>query len=139
MWRLVVPLAAILAGCQQPQNVRSTNRGVLHVSIEGDAQPAAIELSYDVGQVRVGQQQPLTVRATNVGLDALEVLGVSLGSTGNGSWFVRDAHGSLAPGASLTATVTFAPVGPGAQATQVTFSHDADAALPSARLSGTGI
>ena len=36
-------------------------------------------------------------------------------------------------------TVTFAPVGVGAQATQLTFSHDADAALPSARLSGTGI
>lgn len=137
MWRGAVVLLA-LSACQ-PQVVKGTNRGVLHVSVEGDAQAPALDLAYDVGEVRVGQQQPLVVRATNVGIDTLHVLGVSLGASGNGSWFVRDATGELAPGASLTATVTFAPVGVGAQATQVTFSHDADAALPSARLSGTGI
>jgi hypothetical protein len=127
-----------LSACQ-PQVVKSTNRGVLHVSVEGDSQQPALDLAYDVGQVRVGQQQALTVRATNVGIDTLHVVGVSLGAVGNGSWFVRDATGELAPGSSLTATVTFAPVGVGAQATQLTFSHDADAALPTARLTGTGI
>lgn len=137
MWRGAVVLLA-LSACQ-PQVVKSTNRGVLHVSVEGDSQQPALDLAYDVGQVLVGQQQALTVRATNVGIDTLHVLGASLGAVGNGSWFVRDATGELAPGSSLTATVTFAPVGVGAQATQLTFSHDADAALPSARLTGTGI
>lgn len=137
MWRGAVVLLA-LSACQ-PQVVKSTNRGVLHVSVEGDSQQPALDLAYDVGQVRVGQQQALTVRATNVGIDTLHVVGVSLGAVGNGSWFVRDATGELAPGSSLTATVTFAPVGVGAQATQLTFSHDADAALPTARLTGTGI
>ena len=137
MWRSAVLLLG-LSACQ-PQVVKSTNRGVLHVSIEGDSQEPALDVNFDVGMVRVGQQQPLVVRATNVGVDTLHVLGVSLGAAGNGSWFVRDASGELTPGSSLTATVTFAPVGVGGQATQVTFSHDADAALPSARLTGTGI
>lgn len=140
MSRVVLSLALLVlgAGCE-PQVVKGTNRGELHVSIEGQAQPPALELSFDVGSVQVGTQRQLVVRATNVGIDALRVLGVSLGAQGNGSWFVRDATGTLAPGASLTATVTFAPVGPGAQSTQVTFSHDADAALPSAQLTGSGI
>lgn len=127
----------VLAGCE-PQVVKGTHRGELHLSIEGDSQAPALDLAFDVGAVQVGTQRPLVVRATNVGIDALSVLGVSLGAQGNGSWFVRDATGTLAPGASLTATVTFAPVDPGTQSTQVTFSHDADAALPSAKLTGTG-
>jgi hypothetical protein len=136
-WVSTLALAVALVGCE-PQVVKGTNRGELHVSIEGDSQAPALDLSYDVGAVQVGSQRQLTVRATNVGVDPLRVLGVSLGAQGNGSWFVRDATGTLAPGASLTATVTFAPVGPGAQATQVTVAHDADAALPSAHLTGTG-
>lgn len=78
------------------------------------------------------------MRATNVGVDPLNVQGISLGSTGNGSWFVRDVTKLLAPEGFMTVTVTFAPAGSGAQSTQVTFSHDADAALPSLRLTGTG-
>jgi hypothetical protein len=119
-------------------SVRNTNRGELHLSVEGDMAPAALSLSYDVGAVAVGTTRAIVVRATNVGIDTMNVVGVSLGSVGNGSWFVRDVSGSLTPGASLTSTVTFAPVGAGAQQTQVTFSHDADAALPSLQLSGTG-
>ncbi len=122
----------------QPQPVRNTNRGVLHVSVEGDERSPALDLDYDVGAVKVGLRQEVVVRATNVGIDPMTVLGVSLGSSGNGSWFVRDVSRALGPGASVTATVTFAPVGVGAQATQVTFSHDADAALPSLALMGTG-
>ena len=118
--------------------VRNTNRGVLHLSVEGDTQEPALDLSYDVGAVTVGLRKELIVRATNVGSDPMNVLGVSLGTSGNGSWFVRDVTAALSPGASVTATVTFAPAGLGAQATQVTFSHNADAALPSLRLSGTG-
>ena len=130
---------AVLALCAcQPQPVRNTRRGLLHLSVEGDAQSPALDLSYDVGPVMVGLRKELTVRAANVGVDPLTVLGVSLGSSGNGSWFVRDVTKLLAPGESLTAVVTFAPAGQGAQSTQVTFSHDADAALPSVRLTGTG-
>jgi hypothetical protein len=135
---LVVALGlSVLTACQAPI-VKGTKRGVLHISVEGDTQEPALDLSYDVGTVTVGTRKELVVRATNVGIDAMNVLGVSLGSSGNGSWFVRDATKLLAPGASVTATVTFAPVGAGAQSTQVTFSHDADAPLPSLRLSGTG-
>lgn len=126
-----------LCACQ-PQPVRNTNRGVLHLSIEGDAQAPAQELDFDVGSVVVGLRKELTVRATNVGVDPMTVLGVSLATSGNGSWFVRDVSKPLSPGASVTALITFAPVGQGAQATQVTFSHDADAAFPSLRLTGTG-
>ncbi len=128
---------AVLSACQ-PQVVKSTKRGVLHLSVDGDAQAPALDLAFDVGTVTVGTQRPIVVRATNVGIDAMNVVGASLGSAGNGSWFIRDASAELAPGSSVTATVTFAPAGVGAQATQVTFSHDADAALPSLRLSGTG-
>lgn len=129
---------AALSACQPPI-VKMTNRGVLHVSVEGDAQPPALDVTYDVGAVTVGQRKELTVRATNVGEDALTVVGVNLGAQGNGSWFVRDVSGrQLSPGASLTTTVTFAPAGVGAQTTQVTFSHDADAAFPSLVLTGTG-
>ena len=134
----VLCLAALASlGCQ-PQPVRNTHRGVLHLSVEGDAQEPALALNFDVGAVMVGLSKELIVRATNVGLDPMIVLGVSLGSAGNGSWFVRDVSRPLAPGAAVTATVTFAPVGVGAQQTQVTFSHDADAALPSLRVSGAG-
>lgn len=135
-WALVLALGALCA-CQ-PQPVRGTHRGVLHLSVDGDAQAPALDLTYDVGAVAIGLRKELVVRATNVGVDPMTVLGVSLGSSGNGSWFVRDVSGILAPGASMTATVTFAPVGTGAQQTQATFSHDADAALPSLRLTGTG-
>jgi hypothetical protein len=134
-WFVVAGL--VLCACQ-PQVVRGTNRGVLHVSVEGDAQQPALDLIYDVGTVVRGSSKEVVVRATNVGVDAMTVTGVSLGSAGNGSWFVRDVTKQLAPGASVTATVTFAPVGAGAQTTQVTFSHDADAAFPSVRLNGTG-
>ncbi|MDP1826372.1 MAG: hypothetical protein Q8L48_24100 [Archangium sp.] len=133
---LVVVLSALCA-CQ-PQPVRNTNRGVLHVSVEGDSQAPALQLDFDIGTVGVGLRKELVVRATNVGVDPMTVLGVSLATSGNGSWFVRDVSMPLSPGASVTALVTFAPVGQGAQATQVTFSHDADAALPSLRLSGSG-
>ena len=136
-WLAFLVTIALGSGCQ-PQLVRNTNRGVLHVSVEGDERSPALDLDYDVGAVRVGLRKELVVRATNVGIDPMTVLGVSLGSSGNGSWFVRDVSRALGPGASVTATVTFAPVGVGAQATQVTFSHDADAALPSLRLTGTG-
>jgi len=136
--RWALGLALVVSCACQPQPVRGTHRGILHVSVDGDSQAPALDLSYDVGPVVVGLRKEVVVRATNVGVDPMTVLGVSLGSSGNGSWFVHDASGVLAPGASLTATVTFAPVGVGAQATRVTFSHDADAALPSAQLSGTG-
>jgi hypothetical protein len=136
-WGLVLAFAS-LSACQ-PQPVHGTHRGVLNVAVDGDAQPPALDLTFDVGAVMVGLRREVVVRATNVGLDPMTVLGVSLGSSGNGSWFVRDVSKPLAPGASVTATVTFAPVGPGAQSTQVTFSHDADAPLPSLRLTGTGV
>lgn len=137
--RWLAPLVFVLVGSAcQPQLVRNTNRGVLHVSVEGDERAPALDLDYDVGSVQVGLRKELVVRATNVGIDPMTVLGVSLGSSGNGSWFVRDVSRALAPGSSVTATVTFAPVGLGAQSTQVTFSHDADAALPSLRVTGTG-
>lgn len=128
---------AALAACQ-PLPVKMTNRGVLHVSVEGDSQAPALDLRHDAGAVTVGLRKEIVVRATNVGVDTMSVLGVSLGTAGNGSWFVRDVTGTLSPGASLTATVTFAPAGQGAQTTQVTFSHDADAAFPSVQLTGTG-
>jgi hypothetical protein len=131
-------LAMMMMSACQVAPVRNTNRGVLHVSIEGDSQAPALDVTYDVGTVTVGLRKEAVVRATNVGVDPMNVLGVSLGSAGNGSWFVRDVTRLLAPGASVTATVTFAPAGVGAQTTQVTFSHDADAALPSVRLTGTG-
>lgn len=128
----------LLAACTPPNMVKNTKRGELHVAIQGVDMPAALNVSFDVGSVQVGATRAVTVVATNVGLDPMEVLGVSLGSVGNGSWFVRDASGALAPGASLTSMVTFAPVAAGAQATQVTFSHDADAAFPAVQLTGTG-
>ena len=135
--RMLCLAAIALLGCQ-PQLVRSTHRGVLHLSVEGDSQEPALDLNFNVGSVMVGLRKELVVRATNVGVDPMTVLGVSLGSTGNGSWFVRDITKPLLPGASITATVTFAPVGVGAQETQVTFSHDADAALPSLHVTGAG-
>ena len=131
-------LALVSLSACQPQLVRNTHRGVLHLSVEGDAQAPALDLTYDVGTVMVGLRKEVTVRATNVGLDPMNVLGASLGTSGNGSWFVRDVAATLSPGESVTATVTFAPAGAGAQSTQVTFSHNADAALPSLRLNGTG-
>lgn len=137
--RWLAPLViVVLSSACQPQLVRNTNRGVLYVSVEGDERSPALDLDYDVGAVQVGLRKEVVVRATNVGVDPMTVLGVSLGASGNGSWFVRDVSRALAPGSSVTATVTFAPVGVGMQATQVTFSHDADAALPSLRVSGTG-
>lgn len=131
-------LAALALTACTPPSIRGTNRGELHVSVEGDMTPAALNVSYDVGSVVVGNTRAITVRATNVGIDPLDVVSVSLGSAGNGSWYVRDVSAALAPGASLTSTVTFAPVGAGAQQTQVTFAHDADAAFPSVQLTGTG-
>lgn len=135
-WGLVAALAA-LSACQ-PQPVRNTNRGLLHVSVDGDGQAPALDLAYEVGAVTVGLRKELVVRGTNVGVDPMTVLGVSLSSSGNGSWFVRDTSKVLAPGSSVTATVTFAPVGAGAQETRLTFAHDADAALPSLQLTGAG-
>ena len=135
--RMLCLAAIALWGCQ-PQPVRNTHRGVLHVSVEGDSQEPALDLTFNAGSVMVGLRKEVIVRATNVGIDPMTVLGVSLGSRGNGSWFVRDVAKALAPGASVTATVTFAPVGVGAQETQVTFSHDADAALPSLHVTGSG-
>ncbi len=136
--RWLLCLALVWLTACQPQLVRNTHRGVLHLSVEGDSQAPALDLAYDVGPVSVGLRKEVIVRATNVGLDPMNVLGVSLASTGNGSWFVRDVAATLSPGASVTATVTFAPAGVGAQSTQLTFSHNADAALPSLSLSGTG-
>ncbi|MBL8909802.1 MAG: hypothetical protein JNM17_03765 [Archangium sp.] len=134
---LVLPMLLALA-CTPPNMVKNTNRGELHVTVDGTDTPAALNVSFDVGSVAVGSTRAITVVATNVGADPMDVIGVSLGSVGNGSWFVRDVNGKLAPGASLTSMVTFAPIGAGAQATQVTFSHDADAAFPSVQLTGTG-
>ncbi|MFO0601458.1 MAG: hypothetical protein U0228_39520 [Myxococcaceae bacterium] len=136
--RLALALGALALLACQPPPVKGTRRGELVVSVEGDMQTAALSVSFDVGAVQVGQTKTITVRATNVGLDAMKVVSVSAGAAGNGSWFVRDASGDLAPGASLTSTVTFAPAATGAQSTQVTFAHDADAAFPSLQLSGTG-
>lgn len=133
----LVASAALWWGCMPPP-LQGTRRGELHVSVEGDSTPAALELTFDVGSVQVGATKQVVVRATNVGVDSLSVSGASLGSAGNGSWFVRSSSAMLAPGASTTATVTFAPASPGPQTTQVTFSHDADAAFPSVQLSGTG-
>ena len=125
-----------LTACQAPP-VRNTTRGVLEVCVEGDSQPPALDVTSEVGSVQVGLRKEVVVRATNTGIDAMSVLGVSLGSAGNGSWVVRDLTRMLAPGSSVTATVTFAPPAVGAQTTQVTLSHDADAALSSVRLNGT--
>lgn len=126
-----------LAGCQ-PQTVRNTNRGVFHLSVEGDAREPALDQRYELGTVVVGARKELVVRATNVGVDSMTVLGASRGSTGNGSWFLRDVSGLVAPGAFMRATITFAPASTGMQSTTVTFSHDADAALPSLLLTGAG-
>jgi hypothetical protein len=135
----LVIAAGVFVACM-PAPLQGTRRGELHVSIEGDSAAPALNATFDVGSVTVGSTKQIIVRATNVGIDALTVSGASLGSAGNGSWFVRSSSTSvqLAPGASTTATVTFAPASAGPQSTQVTFSHDADAALPSVQLSGTG-
>lgn len=129
--------AALLVSCMPPP-LQGTRRGELHLAVEGDSGAPALNITFDVGSVPVGSTKQITVRATNVGIDALTVSGASLGSAGNGSWFVRSSGAMLEPGASTTATVTFAPASAGPQSTQVTFSHDADAAFPSAQLSGTG-
>ncbi len=134
----LVVAAGVLLGCQGGPTVRGTNKGELRLSIEGDAQAPALELAFDLGAVPVGQRKEVVIRGANVGEDTLKVLGVSLGSAGNGSWFVRDTTRTLEPGASVTATVTFQPATAGAQATTVTFSHDADAQLPVVNLTGTG-
>ncbi|MGV3622837.1 MAG: hypothetical protein ACO1OB_18610 [Archangium sp.] len=134
-WWLVLTL---FTGCTITP-IRDTNRGELFLSVEGSDEPPAAMPSFDLGEVMVGGRKTVTIRATNVGIDALNVSGVFLGAVGNGSFYVRDASGELEPGQSLTAAVTFSPATKGAQQTQVTFSHDADSALPSLQLTGTGI
>jgi hypothetical protein len=138
--RLVIALssALALAACQGPSVIKGTNKGELKLSVEGDSREPALELTYDVGAVPVGQRREFVVRGTNTGVDAMRVLGVSLGSGGNGSFFVRDTMRTLEPGQSVSVTVTFAPAATGAQRTTVTFSHDADAQLPVLTVTGTG-
>lgn len=134
----IFPLLALMA-CEPPV-LKGTRRGELVVAVDGSGADAGVTSSYDVGNVTVGQTKEIVVRATNVGIDALTFTGASLGSSGNGSWFVRSANSvMLSPGSSVTATVTFAPAAAGAQTTQVTFGHDADAPFPSVSLTGTGI
>lgn len=129
---------ALLVGCTITP-IRDTNRGELFLSVEGSDEVPSLMPTWDMGELTVGDRKNVTIRATNVGIDPLTVTGVFLGAVGNGSFYVRDATGPLTPDASLTVTVTFSPATKGAQQTQVTFSHDADAALPSLQLSGTGI
>lgn len=135
--RAAALLALLLLACTPPP-IRNTNRGVLWVSVEGTDLAPAESASFDVGTVRVGSRKEVVLRATNTGVDALNVTGVYLGSAGNGSFYVRDVSGKLEPEQSLTATVTFSPATAGAQQTQVTFSHDAESALPSVTLTGMG-
>ena len=131
-------LLAVIASACGPQKVTGSNRGELFVSIVGvDGEPA-LEITHDVGAVAVGSSTQLTVRAINVGRDSMHVFGATLGAVGNGSWFVRDTSGELAPEASLSVNVTFAPVEVGPQATTLTFSHDAAASTPVVRLTGAG-
>lgn len=128
----------VLLACAPPP-VRGTNRGVLFVSVDGsDAEPAETA-SWNVGEVVVGSRKDVVLRATNVGVDTLNVTAVYLGAVGNGSFYTRGVSGRLDPEQSLSATVTFSPAATGPQQTQVTFSHDADSALPTVALSGTGI
>lgn len=133
-----VALAGLLLACSPPP-IRNTNRGVLNLSVEGSDQAPAEMPTWDMGEVVVGGRKEVVIRATNVGTDAMNVTGVYLGAIGNGSFYARDTSGTLEPEQSLTATVTFSPATKGAQRTQVTFSHDADSALPSLHLTGTGL
>lgn len=133
-----VAIAGLLLACSPPP-VRSTNRGVLFLSVEGSDEAPAEMPRWDMGEVVVGARKELVIRATNVGSDPLTVTGVYLGAIGNGSFFARNTGGKLEQDESLTATVTFSPATKGSQQTQVTFSHDADSALPSLHVTGTGI
>lgn len=134
--RFLAVVALALLACGQPPVTRSS-RGVLVVSIEGQEAEPAVEQTIDLGAVAVGTERVVVVRATNIGDDTMRVYGASLGAD-NGAWFVRNTGGMLEPEQSLTVTVTFQPVGVGAQSTQLLFTHDAAAASPRVSLSGTG-
>ncbi len=132
---MLTAVAALALGCGR-QDVRPTNRGELALSVDGGA-PLAL-VAHDFGAVARGQQRSVDVVATNVGRDALTVTRLALEGADAGSFFVRGALGTLQPGASSLATVTFAPAQAGAQAARLAFEHDAASARPVATLSGTG-
>lgn len=136
---LVLSSCAVLAAgalaCGRP-GVKPTNRGDLHLSVDGGTPMP--ELAFDFGSVTVGQTRTVDVVATNVGLDALHLTRLTLEGSSSGAFFVKGALGRVEPGATTSATVTFAPTTVGAHSTRLVFEHDADAARPVAVLTGTG-
>lgn len=129
-------LAGLAGAACGRQDVKPTNRGDLHLSLDGGA--PLPEISYDYGDVMLGQTRTVVVTATNVGLDGLNLTRLTLEGSDTGAFFVKGELGRVEPGATATATVTFSPVRVGAQSTRLIFEHDADAARPVATLSGTG-
>lgn len=134
-WLSCAALAAGALACGRP-SVQPTNRGDLYLSVDGGTPTP--ELSFDFGDVTLGQTRTVDVVATNVGLDALNLTRLTLEGSDTGAFFVKGALGRVEPGATTTATVTFAPAKVGAQSTRLIFEHDADAARPVATLSGSG-
>lgn len=135
---VVLACAALAAGalaCGRP-GVQPTNRGDLYLSVDGGTPTP--ELAFDFGGVTLGQTRTVDVVATNVGLDALNLTRLTLEGSDTGAFFVKGALGKVEPGATTTATVTFAPAKLGPQSTRLIFEHDADAARPVATLSGSG-
>lgn len=130
-----VVLAVGASGCGR-LDVKPTNRGDLYLSVDGGTPTP--ELTFDFGDVTLGQTRSVDVVATNVGLDALNLTRLTLEGSDTGAFFVKGDLGKVEPGATTTATVTFAPAGVGAQSTRLIFEHDADAPRPLATLNGTG-
>lgn len=128
--------ALAVAGCGR-EALEASNRGELRLSI-GDEAPVE-RLDWDFGEVPLRESRVVEVQATNVGPDALTLTRLTLEGADTGAFFALGATGVVAPGAAVTAKVTFAPVHAGAQSARLVFEHDAQTAAPVAALMGQGL
>lgn len=102
----------------------------------GVAPVFSILTSISFGTVYVGSNKVDSVTIMNSGTTTLTI---SSAVTDNPEYTVSPSGVALAPGASQRFTVTFTPVGIGAEAGNIVFTHDGAATPNYVPLSGTGV
>jgi hypothetical protein len=129
-----------------------TTTGLLSLSDSASSKPQVIELSgsgtvisLSPAQLNFGSQQvgtksaPQNVTVTNTGSMTVNVTNVTIGGTNFKDYFETNTCGSqIAPGASCTISVTFAPIATGTRNADAQISDSGGGSPQQVPLTGTG-
>lgn len=121
-------------GAGSPQTVNASGTGVA----AGQGQ-LAVDAVVDAGSVVVGASSaPIAITLVNVGSAPVEVAGIGSGNPGEFAIVASDCV-ALAPGATCTFSVVFAPAAAGSRSAIVTITSNGAGSPQVVTLTGTGV